>query len=152
MSPILTLDVLAGWIYNCTDGSERKRFTIFKLTPLHTRLPVEFLCLPPATCLLAASCRCSHPAPARTFFRVGLGSGQVGPSGCPVTGTASSLACCEPLPVVLSTDLAGGDFVPENRREGIEPSCAHQSNVLQALAPGRTRSRAPMHCAHKLLC
>lgn len=83
MSPILTLDVFAGWIYNCTGGSEKKCFTISKLTSLHTRLPVEFLYLSPATCLLAASCRCSHhhPAPARPFFPVGLGSGQVGPSG-----------------------------------------------------------------------
>lgn len=83
MSAILTLQVLAGWIYDCTDGSERKCFMIFKLTSLHTWPPVEFLYLSPATCLLGAFSRCGHhhPAQAWTFHRVGLGSGQLGPSG-----------------------------------------------------------------------
>ena len=94
MSPILTSDMFAGWIYNCTDGSEKKMCYDFKLVSLHTRLPAEFLYLSPATCLLAASGRCRHPrpGPARPFSRVGLGNGRWAPWACPVTGTASSLA------------------------------------------------------------
>lgn len=123
MSPILTLQVLAGWIYDCTDGSERKCFMIFKLTSLHTWPPVEFLYLPPphASWVLfpgAATTTLPRPGPS-TGLALAVGSWV--PGACPVTGTAGRKAAQSLLPLILSIGPGGGDFVPENRGKALWP-------------------------------
>lgn len=149
MTLILTLGVLTGQIHDCIDGTGRICFKIFKRMLLRTRCPFGFLRPSPAVypwgAFLQLQARASAATTTPPWLRPSAGLALAMVRWVPQAGGPS----CEPLTLVLNTDLKGEECLcPGGQEEKVEKPPAptgvtHPASLQECVCAGPRGSAFP---------